>query len=474
MVRPVGKAARRAKPPNSHPRNLPPPLIQLIATFLPADSFFNYLRAFQWTHSLGDLRHFLTLVNEGIVDASDVWPELHLRWVDAANVNKFHRMAKFVSVVHAHDGVFDLDWLERILTPANALALQAWPSDVDLSIPIQDWGPQLARRMRVSHLSFADFGLSGGSGGGHMVTLLPELPHLRSLNVEELDAEFVDDVFDFVCCSKLTRLTLGSYSVPVVITTERALALTMWLKREPVHLLELNHCSFEEGAHLPTIHRLLDAVCRSPMESLVLTNMTFDSELSTWQPIPIASRRVTFESTPLSDTQAALLFRGLCKGATTHLHVNDMKLTLPGMASLSVAIADSPLQVVTVELTTMDGEGWGCVAKAIARSKHLRELYLLRTGLLDCDVAYIANALVNASSVRVVHVVGNAIRFAGAVALVQCLGRRRHALDELKMEGLAVSEDEAAVLQSMADGFPMLKRCVVTTNVAMHVAMQSF
>ncbi|RHY32542.1 hypothetical protein DYB32_002451 [Aphanomyces invadans] len=474
MVRPLGKAPRRGVTASGHPRNLPPPLIQLIATFLPVDSFFVYLRAFQSTHSLGDLRHFWSLVNTHHVTANDVWPELHLRSVDAANANKLYRMAQFVSMVHIHDNVYDLDWLWRVVPAGKAVALQSWPCDDQVTIPIHEWGDRLAKRWRVLQLSFTERDLSGGGGGDNLVALLPKLPWLRDLNLEELNDEFLDDALEFVCNSKLTSLAMGTFSNPVAITVERALLLTVWLKRERVESVTLSYCSFELDNHVATMHRFVVALARSSLKSLTLSNIAFGAILTGWGECPILANRVKLESSELTDHQAELLFAGLARGSTTNLHLDDMRLTCRGMFALGELIRiGKSLRTLTIEGTLMDLEGWDAVAKALSRSKNVQELYLLDTCMRDADVVLIANALVLAACVRVVHVIGNPIQFAGAVALVLCIGRRRQNLDELKLEGLAVTSDEVSLLKSMLDKMPSVKRCSVTANDVMRVSMQA-
>ncbi|CAK4078522.1 unnamed protein product [Aphanomyces euteiches] len=457
-------------------RRLSPRIVESIAGFIPtAKFFFDFLIALEPLSLLGDLQHFLDLArldrqaDSAKVRRHDLWPELHVRWLDTSVVEHIEHVAKYFKTVHFHL-VFDLDLIDKCIPRHISLALYGWPTAEEISTPMTEWCARLAS-MNVSHVAFADVDTAGVDEGGQaLVTLLPQFSSLESLNLEEVHAEYMSDAMGFLCSSQLRRLALGSYEHPVVLTAEFAWGLSVWLKREPVISVSLAYCTVADD-HDATMHSFYKALFTSGVESIHLNNckLTHLETCSFAKPLDVT--QLTLESTQLTDKECRVLFDGLKDATTKELVLDDMIFSQQTAGSLAKGLRKSKLATLAITNSRLDDEGCALLAEALPHSS-LVKLKLTKNRLMDSSVVHIANAIVDARHLRRLNLSRNMIQFAGAVALVQSAGRRIEPLDVLNLTGIVVNKDTTDFLKAMAADLPMLKRYYIRANGSMYGAMQ--
>ncbi|KAF0699176.1 Aste57867_10228 [Aphanomyces stellatus] len=430
---------------------LPPKLLQHIALFIRDTSvFFTYLEAFHQDDGiLGNLQHLWTL--SMVVFRHDrLWPTLHIRPVNIFPYKELYiPILAYYSTVHVLD-VFDLAFLQQAST-STTIAMSGFPQEEDMTTPLDDWYRTLPA-LRISDVTWCNPAIN--SGIQHLLTTLPRMPHVRSLNLARAIVPSITSLVDFVASSQLTSINFsGIHESPwrdAVASSAMDARLTSWLQREPVTHVALGHWDLRSAPNF--IAALWQ---RNTLKQLVLTCGKIPPlDAVPFGATPLTTSHVDIGASRQRPVDVLALARGIAH--SPRLVFLSLMCNHVGPAQeLMHAIVHS--NVCELNLAGCDLGDTGCVV--VAKCLHETKLTTLDLGSNDITIVgalELASAIIATPQLGVFSLRYNHIQTSGVVAVIQAFGGHSRQA-KLDVYQYSVSDDKYMDdLPAVASRFPQL------------------
>ncbi|KAG9401824.1 hypothetical protein AC1031_007532 [Aphanomyces cochlioides] len=423
-----------------------PELVQSIAHFAgDTATFFSYLVALQPSNALGDFELFLHLWRVGNKSKRllrcQLWPELHLHWIDDIVAPLIRRVAPLVGTVHTHE-VYDLAALARCVPAKHPIAIHDCPHKIDISTSLAEWYAAL-RPFNLVHVG-ATRGWS--HHGAQVIEWLRPFSSLRSLILHELDDASMERVVGFVTSSSIAHLSLGA-CFRAHITNAIARALTRWLTSGNSVSLRLHQWVF--CGDKITMHALYHAMFTAPLEELhlIASELYHVSSFRLNRSIQPASACI--ECCGLNNTALATIFSGLKGASTTSFSLNGPMCTPSLIEYLGDALRHSRLRKLHLSTPMVASACSAMLAKALSNGTSLRELYL--TGMNICDVHPLTLVIPSILSLRILDLSDNPIDLEGASQLIETTKTCCPGIEMLRLNHINIHKHDVDTLQRSID-----------------------